>query len=223
MGGGYVSKDKFLDDENKLLHYFNVPNYPLCGGTPPIYLSVLDQLKNENVGLIVTLLLEPPHSGRTINHVPFDFDETEWTDGDQQIEEKIVKLGIEVLHIPVQDGCPPTNESIDQLLTGVREFLSRRPNEKIYLHCWKGSGRTSVLLISLLNAIWNVPLDQAENLVRDSNQKCRITEYQRPYLNLGKNPDFPHLSVGLYKEIYDPAIRTPVDHKSKNITNCDNI
>jgi hypothetical protein len=217
MGGGYVSKNQFIYEggpmAGKMVHYFNIEGFPLCAGTPPIYHSVLDQLKNDNVGLIITLLLDPLHSGRTISHVPFDFDETEWTDGDIGIEETIKKLNIELLHIPVNDACPPTNESIDKLIMGVRDFIARRPNEKIYIHCWRGAGRTSVLLISLLVSIWNVQSEQAIGLVRRSNNRYKISQFQIPYLNVTQNTDFPHLASSLYKDIYDPIIRTPGDNK----------
>jgi hypothetical protein len=218
MGGGYVSKQKLVSDEEdkkgQLLHYFHIKEFPLCAGTAPIYHSVLDQLKNDNVGLIVTLLLEPLHSGRLINHVPFDHDETEWTDGDEGIEDYVKELDIELLHVPVNDACPPTNDSVNKLLEGIKEFITRRPNEKIYFHCWKGSGRTSVMLILALHSIWDVSLKKAINMVQTANTKYRITyEYQSPYLDDQKNPDFPYLSASLYKDIYDPTIRTPSNHK----------
>ncbi len=213
MGGGYVSKEKFIDNEGKLTHYFKLENYPLCGGTPPIYLSSVKQLKNDNVGLIITLLLEPLHSGRTINHLPFDFGETEWTDGDIDIEQKIEELNMELINIPIHDGCPPTNNSINQLLNGVRDFINRRPNEKIYFHCWKGAGRTSVAMILILNCIWNIPLNSAKKIVGKANQKYKLSDYQIPYLNSNTNKDYPHLADDIYNEIYDPIIRTPANNE----------
>jgi len=217
--GGYVTKDKFINDDGQLHHYFNIPDYPLCGGTPPIYLSVIYQLKKDNVGLIITSLLDPLHSGRTIHHAPsFRSNETEWTDGDEGIEDVTHNLDIELLHVPINDECPPTNDSIDKLLNGVRDFLTRRPNEKIYVHCWKGSSRTSVILITLLRSIWNLSPEKAEELVTQANYKINIS-YFKPYLDCNRNPDFPHLAHSLYKSDYEPIIITSPDHKCWKLNN----
>lgn len=213
MGGGVISKEKFVNNDGTLCHYFNICDYNLCGGTSPIYLSSLDQLKKDNVGLIITTLLEPLHSGKTINHRPFDHDRTEWTQGDDGIEDKIKELGIELLHIPIQDGCPLIDTSTTKLLEYVNDFTKRRPNDKIYVHCWVGAGRTSIVLILILNQIYGIPLKDSYQLVSKYNKKIKLTsQYQMPYFDLDKNISYPLISSDLYKNFYNCDIRTPLDH-----------
>ena len=156
-------------------------------------------------------MLEPLKSGRLINHLPFGFSDTEWTETDPNLEQTAKDLNLELLHIPMQDACPPVKESVDKLLTSVKDFLSRRPNEKIYVHCWRGSGRTSVLLAVILHSIYKLEVDKAVDLISQSNFRFRLSEKQEPYLKT--NLSFPYISETLYDDLYKPEIRTPKDHE----------
>lgn len=217
--GGNVSKTKFVNPSSyTVCHYFEIDGYPLCGGMAPVYYEMLVQLSVHNVGLIVTTMIEPLHGGRTIDHKPFGFetgdDNTEWTEGDSDIEIVAKSLGMELYHAPVADAGIPTSAITEKLITKVKEFHAAFPEKKIYVHCWQGKKRTSLVLIILLREVFGVSAEDATELLFKYNNRFQRNAFQSHQWNYVASAEFPMLAEGIYDvEKNDPVIKTPKDHK----------
>ena len=105
MGGRCMSKEEFINDDGTPKNFFKLSEDPynwICGGGFPAFKQQYDHLIHENVGLIVTLTIEPIKIGRNINHIPFDYDtRTYWIDTDD-IKDQLInsRLYIFLLLIP---------------------------------------------------------------------------------------------------------------------------
>ena len=177
----------------------------ISGGCFPAFCSSLDYLYNkENVGLIITLTIEPIKSGRNINHVPFDHDETEWVNGDENLEEKLSNF--ETLHIPIADVGFPTKEYIDRLAKTVEEYHQNNPIKSVYFHCWAGRGRTSLAIIYILMRMYKMNSNAAIELVKKCNRECKLSEYQLKFIK-GMDLSLEDL------ENFASIIKTPSDHE----------
>eukprot|EP01126_Amoeba_proteus_P024614 TRINITY_DN2474_c0_g1_i8.p1 TRINITY_DN2474_c0_g1~~TRINITY_DN2474_c0_g1_i8.p1 ORF type:complete len:193 (+),score=44.30 TRINITY_DN2474_c0_g1_i8:78-581(+) len=82
--------------------------------------------------------------------------------------------GIEALHIPTPDFCPP---SLSDLREGV-EFMERIVNSGkiVYVHCKAGRGRSVVVTICYLAHKKGFSVDQA----------CELLRSRRPQVNMGQ-------------------------------------
>lgn len=211
--GGFISKSKLMDKKGDIAHFFKIEGYPLYGGTAPIFKPMLHHLAREEVGLIVTLLLEPLHSGRTINHRTNEFEDTEFADGDNGIEDTAKELGMECFHAPVSDYIGiPTTDVTNSVLVKVREFTKQKPYKKIYVHCWSGNRRTSLMLMILLRCVYHVSEEEAVKMLYDYNPKYEVQHYSNQ-VSFCWSDEFPALSKALYKEEYAPILLTPKDAK----------
>lgn len=206
MGGGLVSRDQLVDKcDGQPSTFFILREYSwICGGSIPCFEPTLNYLiQMRDVGLIVTLTLNPLMSGRNINHVPCteDGDCTEWTDGDQI--DDILK-GIQVCHIPTADGGMITDT--DKLVQTVKTFHDMYPEKRVYFHCWAGMGRTSTAMIYYLMTVYGESYAKAKNIVGTSNRQMRLSACQRQFLEFGIVSDADKL-------MYEPVIRTPSNHR----------
>lgn len=215
--GGFVTKEKFMNNQGNMVHYFEIEGYPLCGGMAPLFKPMMQQLHDREVGLIVTTMIEPLHEGRVIDHKPFGFetgdDNTEWTDAEEGILGMAKDLGIECYHAPVADIGIPVPEVTTALLTKVRDFHEVHPTKKIYVHCWQGKNRSSLILILLLRQVFSVDGRDACRLLYTYNPcfvGMALKQHQLDYL---ASDQFPLLAPGLYEEEKNnPIIKTPSNH-----------
>lgn len=206
-----ITKEELMTHLGAPIHYFEIPKYPLCGGTSPIYNKILHFLSENNVGLIITTLLDPLHDGRTINHRTDE--QTEWADGDATLLATAKKLKLAMHHAPIVDEGVPINSVVDALLTTVQTFRKKEPNKNIYVHCWGGGGRTSLVLMIILRQIFNVDSITALDLLTTYNyKKYGMPRYCHSHKAYYSSIDFPHLSDSLYKKSLDPIIHTPSTH-----------
>ena len=210
MGGGFVSKDKFVSKHentkgnpiNSFLLYDRDHDVEwISGGSFPVTKSVLHWLKIIHVKVIVTLTIEPIKLGRNINHVPFDHDCTEWTDCDLTEEDLD---GFELIHIPIADAMFPTPENAAKLL----EVAQRCKEQKLrtYFHCWQGRGRTCTSVIYILMKLYNLNFDQAYSIVHWKYHSIKLTPAQCKFLKGEELNDTDMINT-------EPIIKTPSDHK----------
>lgn len=94
-------------------------------------------------------------------------------------EKLLSSLGIEFLHVPVDDRYAPSFEQIEKLW----EFISERWQEgkKVYIHCQNGYGRSPLAAISVLTKSgW--PMAKALYLVEDRHPLVSFTDHQQKFL-----------------------------------------
>lgn len=206
-----IQKEELMESSGRPIHYFEIPKYPLCGGTAPIYKKVLRFLSKNNVGLIITTLLDPLHGGRTINHRTDH--QTEWADGDANLLSTATKLQIALHHAPIVDEGVPVNNVVDDLLSSVKTFREKEPDKKIYVHCWGGGGRTSLVLMLILRCIFSVDSITALDLLTTHNRKYGMPRYCNSHKTYYVNSEFPRLPASLYKKSLEPLVHTPSTHK----------
>lgn len=160
--GGAVNKEKFVNKDGSPARFFRLSDNRLswiCGGCFPAFSSFLDYLSEQNVGLIVTLVIEPIKSGRNINHIPSDHDQTEWVDGDDNLEEKLEKL-----HIPIADTGFPTLENANLLVEKVQKYNQENPDKSVYFYCW--AGRVSLAISYILMKMYKMNWTEATEMVK---------------------------------------------------------
>ena len=208
MGGGYVSKNKLVSTDGRPQNLLRLDNSKLdiewiMGGNIPISSSILEWLRLMNVKMIVSLTIEKLKSGRNINHVPFDHDNTEWTDADfeqSELNDFIVE------HVPIADGFFPTVENAQKLLEIVTNFRNKYPKEKVYFHCWAGRGRTCTAVIYILMKLYDLSFDEAKDVVWNSYfNQFKLSDYQEKFLKGGQMNDSELLNS-------QPIKKTPLDH-----------
>lgn len=204
--GGIVAKQKFVTEDGRPRNFYRLQGEQswLCGGLFPAFSSIFDHLKEENVGLIVTLTLDSIKNGRNINHLPFEHENTEWVDGDQDLEEKLKQF--QVQHLPLTDGGFPTPEQTSTLLEVVRRYHQQYPNKSVYVHCWLGRGRTTVILTYLLMQIYGMNFEQAFVMVRKVNPQATLLPHQRSFLK-------GELLSEQVLEEFAPVLKTPPEHR----------
>ena len=212
MGGGYVSKEKFVSQDGGPLNCYHAvapisrPDLDIdwiYAGNIPAYRSILDWLKIRDVGMIISLTIEKLKVGRNINHVPFDFDNTEWIDSD--IEEKDLSDFV-IEHIPIADAYYPIPIYAEKLLQIVSEYRQNYPHKKIYFHCWVGGGRTCTAVVYILMKLYNLSLEEAQTLVHNQYDKFKLKPAQLAFLE-GDKPSPADIINS------EPDIKTPTGHK----------
>ncbi len=233
MGGGIVSKDKFISENGRPVSFFRMsgdakPNLFcdlsqnkfnnqslnwICGGGFLPYQSSLNYLAEfENVGMIVTLTIEPIKSGRNINHVPYDYEWTEWVDGDFDLEETLNRF--QILHVPIADTGFLTEENANKLLDGVQKYHEDNPTKSVYFHCWAGQGRTSLVISYILMKMYGEDYESASAKVKRYNLACKMSGCQIEFLRGDNN-----LISSSDRKLYSPIIKTPFDHQCYDIKN----
>lgn len=94
-------------------------------------------------------------------------------------EKLLSKLGIEFLHLPVDDRYAPTFPQVEELW----QFTSIQwgAGKKVYIHCQNGYGRSPLGAICVLTKSgW--PMAKALYLVEDKHPLVSFTEYQQKFL-----------------------------------------
>ena len=200
MGSGLVSKEKFFNDGKPTREVRCTSKHAFLFGGPFITCNEhINYLKANNVGMIVTLTIEPIKSGLNINHVPHSFDDTEWTFVDDSVVKSLVDF--ELLHVPIADSYFITEDNKNKLCDGIKSYHEKNPNKKVYVHCWTGKGRTSLAICVYLWTANNLTLDE----VKLFYPNICVSSVQEKYLT----------RKSLSKEEYkysEPVIRTPADH-----------
>ena len=142
--GGIINKDKLVSENGKPATFFrmsgNIGDQSLnwiCGGNIPPFHDCLNYLAtNGNVGMIMSLTIEPIKSGRNIDHIPYDFVRTKWVNGDDNLDKTLTQFHI--LHVPIADTGFPTEENAKIILDGVKKYHETHPDKSVYFHCWAG-------------------------------------------------------------------------------------
>jgi len=204
--GGEISKDKLFnyDDKGHLIptHFYAAIDKKLYGFGIPVAHEMLKTLQEHyNVGVIVTLLLQPLKGGRMANHQPMgaeQFDNPEYCDTDKNLTEG---LNIKFIHIPIQDGYAPKTEDMKQFVQLVKE--TNAAGKAVGVHCWQGIGRTGTMLCGYLIQ-QGLRAQDAMNMLGIRSGKYIKSPYQIKYLI---NPKFPENAA--YKDYPEIKIATP--------------
>lgn len=179
--GGEVSKTKLVDPlTGKPTRYYTLepPFDWLCGGAIPAYRESINHLVEQDVGLVISLTANPVVAGKNCG-MPLkriDRDGDEWVMADTDLFEAAANK-LTFVHLETDDGyAPPLNKLIDTVLK-----YRATSNKKVYVHCWKGSGRSSTGLIFLVGAFCyeSLTLKEATALVKRANPTCSLTDMQQ--------------------------------------------
>ncbi len=76
------------------------------------------------------------------------------------------RLGIRQVVIETIDYTAPELEQAEQAVRAMREFLDANPNQKIYVHCKAGRGRSATILICFYIAEGLTPLEAQKLLLK---------------------------------------------------------
>ena len=211
MGGKQIKQSFFERVDNDSYRPFNFIRLSdemgwLCGGSIPLFKESFEYLRNEDVGLIITTLIEPIRSGVNYNHVPFDFDEMSWVTSDDITQEL---KQFEVVHIPIVAAHAFYGENSNLLLKTIREYHINHPDKSIYIASWAGTDRSHFAMIYTLMKLYKMTFSDAFHLLREKIEKhdrLRLSDIQRSFLKGEQLSDL---------DIYNsrPEIRTPQDHK----------
>jgi protein-tyrosine phosphatase len=208
--GGLVTKSQ-LFEYDKIKGFFKLEDENitwLYGGCIPAFNDSLKILRDHNIGMIVTLLIDPLKNGKMINYCPQKTianprdDTTEWlfTDKDYDLSD------FTLLHIPMADGGYLTQENGYKLINEVTDYLSTNPGKNIYLHCWGGNGRTNVATVHILKNMCGYDSEKAISVIENSRSQFRVSDAQRALCEGRELKD-------IYYERYIPICDTPKDHK----------
>lgn len=203
--GGLVTREKLVNETTGgPWNYFEIPGTPYCGSSFLAYKELLRYVRDQGVGLVVTLTVEPLKSGRNVNHyLPHLSDETEWIDADQDLMSSDEAKDLEFLHVPIDDGEAPTADAADLLLTKVRDYRRRHPEKKVLLHCWRGSGRTSSAVAYLMREIDGIEFEETRKRLSSCNRHYKMCPAQHAFASSSiTNP-----AKGL------PVVQTPGNHR----------
>ena len=208
--GGEVSKKTFEEDCK------SKPGYPphfrevipgLFAFGLPFSKEVVGALKDHQPSLSVLFtLLDDPLLKKKGEEVPPEHkgkvkivNTDEWFWADQDLVDEL-ESGLELKHIPIEDGGLPTCK---QLCYFVRETrLALLKNKGVGMHCWMGRGRTSVFLGAYYAAHLRI-LDPEHKDAQDFDSfveaiwpfagKARLPDHQLKWLkSFFENPD-PHV------------------------------
>jgi len=208
--GGEVSRDKLLnhDEYGRLVptNFYSAIDKKLYGFGIPVANEMLKNLQEHyNIGVIVTLLLQPLQGGRMVNHQAVDseeFDNPEFHDCDKNL---VDSLKIKFVHMPIHDGYAPRAEIMRQFVQLVKQ--TNASGKAVGVHCWLGVGRTGSMLTGYLMNDGIRPRD-AMNILGMRSGKYIKSPFQVKYLNNPKFPENP--SENTYPEL---KISTPTHAK----------
>lgn len=171
--GGEVSKNKLIDqDSGEPIQYYDLewPFEWLCGGAIPAYRETINHLIEHDVGLVISLTANSVVAGKNcampLKKIDREGDEWIMADADlfDGVEDKLT-----FVHLETEDGDPPP---LNELIDTVRNHR-KTSHKRVYVHCWKGSGRSSTGLILLVGvlAAETMTYEDARALVRRANPK----------------------------------------------------
>jgi len=189
--GGEISKEKLLnhDDHGRLIptNFYAAIDKKLYGFGIPVSHDMLKNLQDYyNVGLIITLLLQPLQGGRMVNHQPTgseQFENPEYCDTDKNLTEG---LKIKFVHLPIHDGYAPHADTMKQFIQLVKQ--TNASGKAVGVHCWQGVGRTGTMLCGYLMQEVRLRAQDAMNMLGMRSGKYIKSPFQIKYLS---NPNFP--------------------------------
>jgi len=162
---------------------FYYTEYGVIGMGVPVLNEHLLSLQLMNVGLLISLCLEPLHPGRNINHQPSDKITVEYTMVDKNLWDGV--SGINLLHLPISDGYPPTSACMKRFLQETQKTIDS--GKRVAIHCWQGKGRTATVIAGYLIYEHHFRPMEAIDFVRDLCPGA-INSVQMSYLT---NEAFP--------------------------------
>jgi hypothetical protein len=122
----------------------------------------------------------------------------ETTEGDRPLIEKAV-LGdrLAPLHVSIVDGTPPTTAQVIEILS-MLAGLEAKGNERVYVHCEAGKGRTGVIVACYRLAVMGWTVEQA--LTEASNFGCSVPAQLQFIADFGERlgdvPGYPRMPLG---------------------------
>lgn len=128
----------------------------IAGMACPATQSNIEWLKQQNIGLIISLTEEP------LGGNSFD------------------TSGIEVLHLPIKDFCVPTKEQIDNFIQRADQVMAQ--GKAVVAHCRAGIGRTGTILACWLAAKKRISGDDAIAKVRQLRPHSVETAQQEKFV-----------------------------------------
>jgi len=184
LGTKITDEIKGIKDQQVPPNFFSARTN-LYGMGIPSRKQHLHTLRLLGVELLVSTTIDALCGGRMINHQPNGGCHyiTEFTDTDDDLLEDV---SLAILHLPVNDGHPPTEAQMREFLTEANRVIDG--GGAVAVHCWHGKGRTATFLAGyLIHHDKMNPTDAIEHIRRLSPESLN-SRSQVEYLT---NPDFP--------------------------------
>jgi len=97
-------------------------------------------------------------------------------------DEKLIKeLGMQFLHVMIDDGCCPTFEQLDRILDFSNSILDE--GKRILIHCQNGCGRSPFVIAALL-AARGMKIPDAVGLIKDRHPNMGFTDEQERFIDI---------------------------------------
>ena len=100
---------------------------------------------------------------------------SEYSDNKEVIEE----LGMQFLHLDIDDRYSPSFEQLEEIINFVEPFLNK--DKKVLIHCQNGCGRAPLVAVAIL-AMRRFTIADAVGLVQDKNPLTGFTPDQEKFI-----------------------------------------
>ena len=94
-------------------------------------------------------------------------------------KELIEKLGLEFLHVDIDDGYIPSLEQLRKIFNFVEPLLDRK--KKIFIHCQNGYGRSPLVVAAIL-AKRGCTISEAVSLLEEKYPKASFSLNQQNFI-----------------------------------------
>lgn len=159
----------FIRNEIFPLNFCNYTS-SIFGGACPVLNEQIDFFKKLGVTAIISLTEFSLHSEKFFNY-------------NEYIHVSKLELNsIKTYHFPIQDGYIPDSKMFIDIITTMKRELE---SGTIYVHCWRGNGRTRTIIGAYLKLIENDKnfLTTLEKINLDRERKESLSEKQINFLN----------------------------------------
>uniref|UniRef100_A0A6B2LJ88 Uncharacterized protein n=1 Tax=Arcella intermedia TaxID=1963864 RepID=A0A6B2LJ88_9EUKA len=137
----------------------------------------------ENVGAVVVMCRDfefSPLFGKAVS--PED-----WRDA-----------GVEVLHLPTEDGDAPNEEDIMKAVSFMHEFIHTLSGGKsVYVHCKSGRGRSVVVVVCFLVYSFQVSTEEAIEMIKKKRAQINMGYEQLLACKTFEKSIFPDRDIDL--------------------------
>lgn len=83
------------------------------------------------------------------------------------------------IRFPIKDvSVPKSTESVKELIKQIKEILNADENNKVYIHCWGGVGRTGVIVGCLLSDQYNYNYEETMRALTQAFSGCPKSAYR---------------------------------------------